>query len=60
MLYEVRFWKKDVNIRVVGKYIYVFTCFEDAWIFAENLLEEAYGIGADCMDINNDFYPILT
>lgn len=58
-MYELRFWRNSVNIIVDGRYSHVFSSFEDAWNFAEECLVEAYLRGADEIDINNDFYPIL-
>ena len=58
-IYELRFWKDGVNIRVAGRYSHVFPFFEEAWDFAKVFLAEAYLKGADCIDINNEFYPIL-
>ena len=58
-IYELRFWKKGVNIRVAGRYSHTFSCFEDAWNFAQVFISEAYLKGADEIDINNEFYSIF-
>ena len=59
-MFELRFWKKGVNIRVAGRYSHTFSHFEDAWNFAQVFLSEAYLKGADGIDINNEFYPIFS
>lgn len=58
-MFELRFWKEGVNIKVAGRYSHTFSYFEDAWNFAQVFLSEAYLKGADGIDINNDFYPIF-
>lgn len=58
-IYELRFWKDGVNIRVAGRYSHTFSHFEDAWNFAQVFISEAYLKGADGIDINNEFYPIF-
>lgn len=58
-MFELRFWKEGVNIRVAGRYSHTFSHFEDAWSFAQVFISEAYLKGADAIDINNDFYPIF-
>jgi len=58
-MFELRFWKEGVNIRVAGRYSHTFSCFEDAWDFAQVFISEAYLKGANGIDINNEFYPIL-
>lgn len=59
-MFELRFWKKGVNIRVAGRYSHVFSSFEDAWNFAQVFTSEAYLKGADEIDINNEFYSIFS
>ncbi len=58
-MYELRFWKEGVNIRVTGRYSHTFSHFEDAWEFAKVFLAEAALKGADSIDINSEFYPLF-
>lgn len=61
MDYDVRFWNKaGENIRVCGKYRHTFDTLEDAYDSANALCASAYELGAVEVDINNEFYKILT
>ena len=60
-MYTVRFWNKaNECVKVGGKYNHDFDSYDDAMDAANALVKSAYKIGAVQMDINNDFYPIIS
>ncbi len=58
-MYQLRFWKEGIPIRVGGRYSHTFSSFEDAWNFAQVFTAEAYLKGADSIDINSEFYLLF-